>query len=85
MIHHRPYKLMLKHLHGASSKGYPVYYDYHQELKKNSASKPIICRRCVVCVSAGVYTCGGRDWRVVEEIVGCRVEGGREEHARRKR
>ena len=33
--------------------------------EKNSASKPIICRR-VVCVSAGVDTRGGRGWRVVE-------------------
>ena len=77
MIHHRPYKLMLKHLHGASSKGYPVYYDYHQELKKNSASKPIICRCRVVCVCAGVDTCGGGGWWVVEEeVVHFRVEGG---------
>ena len=30
-----------------------------------------------MCVSAGVGTCGGGGWRVVEEVVGCRVEGGK--------
>ena len=46
--------------------------------EKNSASKPIICRCRVVCVSAGVDTCGGGGSKVVEEeVVRCRVEGGR--------
>ena len=61
---------MLKHLHGASPKDYPVYLRYHQKLKKN---KPIICHCRVVCVSAGVG-----DGPVKEDGVEWRVEVGGE-------
>ena len=49
--------------------GLPGLLRLPSRTEKNSASKPIICRCRVVYASAGVDTCGGGGWRVVEEEV----------------